>query len=190
MSNDAAQLVIAGTGTINVAPFGTALPEEVDSALHADFDPLGFITEDGAKFTDSKTIVDIAAWQSFYAVRKIITMREGLIEATLMEWDRRTVGLAFGGGTWTEPSPGSFVYTPPAPEYIDHRSLVVDINDGTNAWRIVIPKGIVVSNTESQFTRTGPALLPITFGVVGQDGVDPWYLATDSDAASVSGQGS
>lgn len=190
MSNDAQQLIIAGSGSVHVATYGTPLPSEVDDVLNGGFEELGYITPDGVKFNDAKTLTPIPVWQSFYPVRHIITAREGSLETTLVEWDRRTISLAFGGGTWTEPSPGSFVYTPPDPEDIDHRSVVVDLDDGTNNWRILIPKATLISNTESTFTRTGPALLPVTLGVIGQDGVAPWKLMTDSNAASIAGQGS
>jgi hypothetical protein len=190
VSNDADQIVIAGNGTINIAPYGTPLPAEVDSVLHTDFDVLGYTTEDGAKFTDSKTLQDFSVWQEFYPIAKRITARDATVEFSLVEWDRRTIALGFGGGTWTEPSPGSFVYNPPNPQDITYYSVVIDIDDGTNDWRFLLRKATVVSNTESTFARNAMALLPITLGAVGVTGQKPFSIMTDSAAASIAGQGS
>jgi hypothetical protein len=178
---DKDQIVVAGTAHVYVAPAGTAMPTDVDDELNAAFVSLGYSTEDGVKFTDAKTLVDIRAHQSFYPVRRIITARDAMAEFTLLEWDQETVSLAFGGGSWAEATPGQHVYTPPDPEEIDERALVVDTHDGDRIWRIIIPSGLVTNDVESTFTRTGPALLPIVFGVIGADATAPWSLATNDD---------
>lgn len=189
-SFDSDQLVIGGTATIYVAPSTTTLPTHVNSVLDPQFLSLGYTTEDGVKFMDEKTIEEIRAHQSFYAIRRIVTARNATAEFTMLEWDRKTVSLAFGGGTWSTPTAGVYNYDPPTPETIDERVMVIDIGDGDETWRIIIPKGMVTSNTESTFTRTGPALLPITFGVLGQVDVSPWKFSTDSTAAEAVEAGS
>lgn len=189
-SFNADAVVIGGTAAIWVAPSGTTVPTEFDDALDAAFGSVGYTTEDGVKFNDEKTIGAVRAHQSFYPIRRFIENRDATLEFTMLEWDRRTVELAFGGGTWTTPSPGSFKYTPPDPETVDERTMVVDIEDGTTVHRIVVPSGLVVSNTESTFLRTGPSLLPITFGVIGEDASAPWVYLTNSDAAGVGSEGS
>lgn len=187
---DSDQIVVGGTGTIWVAPVGTSLPDTPSESLNAAFLSLGYTTEDGVKFTDEKTVKEIAAWQSFYPVRRIITARAAKADFTLMEFDYKTLPFAFGGGAWTEPSAGEYLYTPPDPGDIDERAMVIDVVDGLVNWRIVLPKGMVTSNTETKFVRSDAALLPITFSVLGQAAVDPWSLATDSPAADPAEAGS
>lgn len=181
---NAEELIIAGNGAIHVAPVGTALPTHEGSSLDAAFAHLGYTTEDGVKFTDGKEVGEVKAWQSFYPIRRFIVARSGLAEFTLQQWNRDTVNLAFGGGEWTDVVGGHHVYTPPDPETVDERSFVIDAADGDEDWRIVIERGLVISDVESSFTRTGPALMPITVGITGTDDAAPWYLATDADAAA------
>lgn len=176
------QLVVAGTGHIYVAPAGTPMPTSLSASLNAAFEEIGYTNEDGVKFTDGKTTNAIRVWQSFYPARYHITEREAMLEFTLAQWNERTVALAFGGGEFTEPTPGEYRYTPPSPETVDERAMVVDLSDGDRNFRFAIPNGFVTSNTESSFTRTGPSLLPITFAALVANDADPWTFDTDDSA--------
>ena len=62
---DADAIVIAGTATINVAPAGTTMPTSLSDPLDAAFVPAGYSTDDGVKFTDSKTVQGVRPHQSF-----------------------------------------------------------------------------------------------------------------------------
>jgi len=181
------EIVIAGTGRLYVAPEGTTLPTSIDSALDGAFVDLGYLTEDGAKFTDGKTTNDVRPWQSFYPVRVHITEREAMLEFTLMWWNRLTVETSFGGGTWSEPSPGAYRYSPPSPETLAVNAFVLDAVDGDRHYRVTLPRGFVTSNTESTFAKTGPALLPLTITVLANGESDPWNLDTDDPAFGAGG---
>lgn len=181
------QLVVAGVGHIYVAPEGTAMPTSLSDALNAAFVEIGYTTDDGAKFTDAKSVNAIRGWQSFYPIRHHVTERDAMLEFTLQQWNENTVPLAFGGGSITEPTAGEYRYAPPPPETVDVRAMVLDIADGDRNFRIGIPKGFVTSNTETSFLRTGPSLLPITFGVMAEDLADPWFLDTDDPAFATGG---
>ncbi len=52
MPNNSDAIVIAGNGSVSVAPVGTDLPADHSTALAAAFVNLGYINEDGATFTD------------------------------------------------------------------------------------------------------------------------------------------
>lgn len=184
---DADAIVIAGTATLWVAPAGTTMPTSLSDDLDAAFVNLGYSTEDGVKFTDSKTVQGVRPHQSFYEVRRFVTERASSAEFSLLQWDGDSVPLAFGGGTITEPTPGEFRYTPPDPDEIDERAVVVDVVDGDRNFRIGIPKSMVSSSVESTFARTGPALLPITLDVLGTDGTPPWVIDSDDPAWDTSG---
>jgi hypothetical protein len=185
---DADAIVIAGTATLYVAPAGTTMPASLSASLNAAFVELGYSTEDGVKFTDSKTVQGVRPHQSFYEVRRFVTERASSVEFSLLQWDADTVPLAFGGGSITSPAAGEYRYTPPDPEDIDERAVVIDITDGDRHFRIGIPKAMVSSSVESTFARTGPAMLPITLDVLGTDGTAPWVI--DSDDAAWNGSGS
>lgn len=180
MAFEPRNIVVAGTGEIHVAPEGTTLPTTLEGALDPAFVSLGYNTEDGAKFTDSKSTEAIRPWQSFYPVRYHITEKDAMIETTLLEWKASTVLLAFGGGEITEPQPGEYRYAPPPPETIDVRAVVLDIVDGSTKYRWAIARSFVTSNTESDFAKTGPALLPVTLMALANGDQDPWFFITNA----------
>ena len=133
--------------------------------------------------TDGKTIVDVAAWQSFYAVREIISAREFSRAFVLRQWDRYTIGLAFGGGTFTDQGGGLTKYEPPDPSTLDERACIVDWQDGMKDYRLVVPRCVVTENVETNLTRTAAADLPITLRVLAPTaGADPWYCLTNDPA--------
>jgi hypothetical protein len=179
MAQDATEVVVGQNGDVFVAPVGTTLPADVDDPLNAAFsEALGFTSEDGVTATDGKTTENIGAWQSFYPLRVLVTEREFTAAFVLRQWNRDTVSLAFGGGTFT--ATGQYVkYTPPSPEELDERVLVVDWQDGDELYRLVVPRCIVSENVETQITRTAAADLPITMSVLAPaEGDDPWFIYT------------
>lgn len=184
---DADAIVIAGTATIHVAPAGTTMPTSLSDELDPAFVELGYSTDDGVAFSDTKEVQGVRPHQSFYDVRRFVTGRASSLGFSLLQWDADTVPFAFGGGAITEPTPGEFRYTPPDPEELDERALVIDLADGDRHFRFGIPKGMVSSNTDSGLARTGPALLPITFDALGEDGEAPWTVDSDDPAWAPTG---
>lgn len=181
MSGNAEAIVIGANGSVSVAPLGTPLPETIDDTLNAAFLDTGYLSEDGVKQTDGRTVEGIKVWQSLYEVRRFVTAKEFMIAFVMREWNRVTLPLAYGGGTITE-SPadsGFFRYDPPPPEQIDERAMVIDWVDGERRSRVVIARGNVSENVESTIARSGPADLPITFNALGEDGELPWYFLSD-----------
>jgi len=185
MAQDATEVVVGANGDVYVAPVGTSLPLDVDDPLNVAFsDALGFTSEDGVTATDGKTTVNIGAWQSFYPLRTIVTERNFSAAFVLRQWNRDTVSLAFGGGTFE--ATGSFTkYTPPDPSVIDERVLVIDYQDGDDQFRLVIPRCVVSEDVASQITRTAAADLPITMSVLAPaEGDDPWFIMTNAERFS------
>ncbi len=186
MGKDVDEIVVGANGTVWVAPVGTAAPADEAEAPGAGWVDMGYTSEDGATLTDSKTLEQIPVWQLFYAARRIITERDLNVAVVLRQWSGEKVKLAFGGGEVTEPdvvgNPGKYKYTPPSPGEIDERAYMLDWVDGTKHYRLVIPRCMVTENVETNLVRTAAADLPITVGILGSDGVDPWYLLTDDPA--------
>lgn len=178
------EIVVGANGSIYVAPVGSTKPATINVPLGGEFVELGYATEDGVTWTDGKTLESIRAWQSFYDLRRIVSAKEGMIAFALMQWNGVTVPLAFGGGEITESAPGSglFEYVPPDPSVIDERMLVVEWADGDKDYRLGFSKGIVSENVETNVVRTAEARLPITFALLGEEGVDPFFLQTNDPA--------
>lgn len=184
MPESADEIVVAANGTVWVAPVGSTQPTNPTAAPNGSWTDLGYINEDGATFTESKEIEDIISWQSFYPTRKIVTSKEATVSFALQQWNENTIKFAFGGGTVSQPSPGVWKYVPASPEVLDERALMIDWQDGTKDYRLIIPKGLVTEAVETQLVRTGSAELPITFAAVPATGSDAYILLTDDIAFS------
>jgi len=177
------EILIAGTGTLYTAPEGTPLPSYLSEALDADFVAAGYLSDDGAKFTDAKTTNKVKPWQSFQPVRVHVTERTTTVELMLLQWNEANLIRAFGGGGIIEPTAGEYRYIPPAPEEVAVLALVLDMTDGTRNFRLTAGRTFVTSNTESTFAKSGPALLPITFEILApEDGDEPWTMDSDDPA--------
>lgn len=176
------EIVVGANGSIYVAPVGSTIPASIGTALGAAWTELGYATEEGVTWIDGRTLEPINAWQSFYALRRIVTEKEGSIAFQLLQWNGDNVRLAYGGGTVTQPVPGDYRYVPPDPADIDERAMSVEWQDGTKNYRLTFPKGMVTENVETNIVRTGGAILPITFSLLGEAGVEPFILDTDDPA--------
>jgi len=188
MPNNSAEITVGANGRVLVAPYsaGTVWPTTVAAALPVAFVEVGYISEDGVTFTDSKNIADINAWQSFYPVRKIVQDKMSKIEAVMKQYNNDTVVAAFGGGTISVAS-GVVTYTPPLPGDINMLSMILEWTDGTDIYRLVIPRGMVTGEVSSKVSRTDAADLPISFEATplssptaGQLGTQPWYLLSNA----------
>lgn len=181
---NADELVVAAKGDISIAPVGTTLPTDLGD-LDAAFVVLGYTSDEGVTFSYSESREDIPAWQKATPVRRIVTARGLSTAYQLLQWNRDTFALAFGGGEWSEPTSGVFRYDPPdeddaLAEYVQ----VIDFRDGERHSRVVIEKGGVTEDVESNLVRTGAALLPVTFAALASDDEErpPWYFLGDDPA--------
>lgn len=181
MARTTDDIVVGADGSILVGAVGATPPAGIADPWGGDWLELGYADENGAKFTDGKTIVDILVWQLFYPARKIVTARDFTVEFALRQFDGPTVSLAFGGGAVTAIT-GGFRYTPPEPSFIDERALGLEWLDGDKVYRLVVPRGLVTSNVTAEVKRSAPTDLPITFGVIGSDSAEPWYFDTNDDS--------
>jgi len=161
------QILVGLTGLVAVGLTTTPGPTTTSGALNGGFKELGYLSDDGFTFTESKDIADINVWHSFYSARKLITGRNVQVEFMMREWFDDSLSFALGGATVTSAHPNHTI-TPPSPAQVDYRSLVIEWQDGTRYYRLYFPKGLAVAEVSSQFTRTDAAGIPITFA-----GVDP-----------------
>jgi hypothetical protein len=183
---DATEVTIGANGTIRTAPLGTEIPASINEAPAAGWVDLGLVTEDGATVTAEKSFTGLRAWQSFYDVRRLIESRSFRLSFGMSQFNRRTFGLAVGGGTVSEigVASGFFRYLPPAPEFIDERMMMLEWVDGDDRFRLTVPRGVHVENTEFNLRRTEGIVLAVAFEALGTPGEDPFVLDTDSVAFS------
>jgi hypothetical protein len=175
MALDAAELFVPGNGSLYVADVGTTAPTDASTALDSDFAELGYITEDGATITPSMDVTAIGAWQSFYAVRRVITARDLQVACALEQWNEDTLALYFGGATVTGSSP-DFTISPPSPETIDDRAFVLEGTDGTRIYRLYVPSGMLIETAAITWSRSAAATLGVTIGLLATGTGDAWTL--------------
>lgn len=184
MAIDADEVVVGADGNVYVAPVGTTGPTDIDTALDAAFIDLGYTSEDGVTLTPGMDMNEIMAWQSFYSIRRIVTSRTFDIGFTLLQWNEDSIVLAFGGGSVATAAgpPIVYTYSPPSPETIDYRAVVVEWADGTKDYRLHVPKALVTDTGALNLNRTSEAGLDLTFSIQATDGTDPFNLITNDPA--------
>jgi hypothetical protein len=183
-SNNSDQTLIGASGTLYVSTPGSTItaPTDEGTAVDTDLVEVGFITEDGIKFRDSKETGQVRAWQTPYDVRKFVTGRSFELEFSLEQWNWHTIPFAFGGGTLTEPTAGHYKFVPPDGDDLDERSLVVQWIDGTRDYRLWVPTCIVTAPVEVNIKRDEAAVFPLTVSAVF-DGTNPAFTIFTDDAA-------
>lgn len=186
MWNNPEELVVGTSGQLYVAPVGTPLPTTPTAALNAAFIGLGYTDDTGVTFSETPTVTDFPVWQSRQPARRELTSQELSITAKLAQWNEETVPLALGGGHITSPSAGVYKYTPPsAGDALDERSMIFDVEDGSEHWRFMFPRGNVSDVVSSDFHRSALGLLPIVFKALAPEddpNGPPYAILTDSTA--------
>lgn len=181
MSQDAAEIHVASSGSVNVAVLGTAFPTSPTGALNAAFVDLGYLTEDGVTFTETPNVEDINAWQSADPVRRLVTTRALTAAFSAQQVNQENFVVAFGGGSWSQPSAGVYKYTPPGPtDALAEWEMVIRSQDGSKNNNYNVFRGNITEAVESQMQRTSPQTLPITFSALTPSGGGPaWEFLTD-----------
>lgn len=186
MAQDSKQIKVAANGGLYLARFddNPTLPTNVEDPLDELFNEVGYSGDDGVTFTKSEEIEDVNAWQSQNPVRRIVVSRDFSAATSLIQWNRDSVALAFGGGEWSEPEPEVFRFDPPA----DYDPLtewvgVIETIDGDRIDRYVIERCNITGDVETQAVRNAAMALPVTLSALTPDGKDrPWYFVSNDPA--------
>jgi hypothetical protein len=168
-------VVVAGTGTVYVAPEGTPMPVDL-AALAAPWVDVGYVSEDGAQFSLSRDTEEIMAWQSAEAVRVLTTAEPKTVTFELLEFDRDALLLAFRGGTFTGAA-APWTYEPPDAGASDVRALCIDGVDGSYEFRFCFPRVELQGDVEWSLVRTDAVRLPLEFGVLAS--AEKWSIVSD-----------
>lgn len=180
MPQDTDEILVAAQGQIYIAPVGTALPATEVATLNGAFIDLGYTTEEGTSLNYGQTTEDIGAWQSASPVRRIRTGTSLTVTFNLLQFNRLSFKLAFGGGTWSNASATSWRYDPPdEDDAIAEYAMVVDWQDGSKVTRLVVERGTVTEDVQTSLVRTNAAVLPISLKALKPDNSNSaWYSVT------------
>jgi len=181
MAGDATQIVVAGTGTISVAPYGTALPDgavSVLESLDAAFVDLGYTTEDGVALTDGVAVEEVMAWQSSYPVRRLVSAYTGAVKFGVLQWSKDIFEQVLAGVVTEVVADTVHKFTPTRDGVVAEKSIVVDFIDGVEEYRWVFPKVGLAADIEIPLVRTAASVIPTEWGVIGGDPLGAWYMLT------------
>jgi hypothetical protein len=152
----------AVTGAILSAPLGTPLPATAIASLNAAFKDSGFISEDGVTTTIDKSYEDIRDW-SGKVRRKILKETSFELEFNFLSFDLFTLEETFGKENVivTEPTTahGEQVNVKIIVDSLPKKSYVINMKDGLNRMRIVIPTGEIITDSVELSFKAGEAII-------------------------------
>jgi hypothetical protein len=168
---------VAVTGAIYYAPTGTALPTSATAALNAAFlaNDLGYISEDGITQSISEDITDIKAWQNAAVVRKIQTGHDVTYQFGMLETASDPLALFYGNfaGGVAEIDGGS----------LPRMSFIIQVDDGGNQIRIVIPDGQVTERGDITYANADAVIYDVTLTAFPDGSGNKAYIYFSSEGS-------
>jgi len=150
---------VAVTGGIYRADLDETLPTSALSSLGGGFEDLGYISEEGVTQSIARDITNISAWQNGDVVRTVQTSHLVTYSFTLIESKDevfRTIYGNFtdlGGGEGVSEIDGSIM---------DHYVWVLNVIDGSDRIRLVIPDGQVTETGDITWSNGELIGYPVT----------------------------
>lgn len=164
---------VAVTGAVYVADTGTDLPASASENRDAAFADVGYISEDGITQAISEDIGDIKAWQNGDVVRKVQTRHDVTYAFSMIETSATTLATFYGNYT-----SGTVEVTG---EQLDHKSWIIDVIDGDDEIRIVIPDGQITERGDVSWKNDEAVAYNVTITAFpDQDGVKAYIYLIDA----------
>jgi hypothetical protein len=135
MALAASNVAVAVTGAVYFAPSATAIPNDAYEALNVAFLDVGYISEEGVTETQGTETNDITAWQNGAVVRRVQTSHVLSYQFTMIETNPNSMELYYGNY--------ALGVSQILGDVQDRRRFVLDVVDGTDNIRTVIPDGQV-----------------------------------------------
>lgn len=185
MAGNKQRIVIPHRVRVFLAPAGTAAPADATSEMPEGWVDVGFTNRDDTAFNTEVSTGGVESHQSDYVTRKYVESRGGRVEAALQEWSAENFRAVHGGGEVTEVTPATvpptYKFVPPE-DVPESMQACLQVNDGTKAYRYIVPSCAQAEGVETSLAKAGSSTLPLALDVEGQDGVPPWYLLTNDPA--------
>lgn len=160
MSDVAANVHIAVSGTLSTAPTGSTAPVDSTTALNVAFTDLGWIDENGVTEGHADTTTDIKG-NDGSVIRRVITGSDMTLKAVLLEDKAAVNELYYKGSTIATAGTGEHKIDIKM-AVGDIRSFVFDTLDGATHTRIYVATGEVTDRGDIVYAANGT---PIGFEV-------------------------
>lgn len=165
-----------------VNPDDAVWPASIDAPIHGSWDSVGYNTEDGAKFSFGREVVEKYAWQAEDPVRLLTTRKPKTVSFAAMEFTPVGVGLACGGIYVTSDGAGQYRVHPQAEDFIDYRAVLIDVvDDDDHHYRFGYRKTLNQSTVDFSTVRNDTTQLPIELKVLSAKPEEPWFIQTNDD---------
>jgi hypothetical protein len=156
------------------------------AAPDAAWKDVGFFTPDSLSWSTDPSFEEVTSHQSNYPTRRWQTSDSATVEVDLQEWSLTNFQAVYGGGTVVEvaasPGPPEIVlhykFSPPAIGTRTQTACMIEIIDGTQHYRMIIPKCEQSEGAEMSLEKTSESTLPLRLSIIGSDVGDAWYLIT------------
>lgn len=158
MTLNSANVDVAVTGAVSVAPVASTAPTTASSTLATAWKDSGYIDDNGVTETRDRSTDNIKAWQNADVVRTVITESSLTYKFTWIETTAITVG-AYYGSTVTI-SDGSVIVVPSTTG--GRKAFVIDVVDGTNYIRTYIPQGEITDVGDLVYASGSPIGYEVT----------------------------
>lgn len=152
-----AEVRVAITGNVYVAPVGTAGPTDIATALNASFLNLGFLDASGVVFSKSDSFDPIGAWQSTSPLRYVPKDRTVTAKFVLQQLNSVSLPLWGNGGAVAVGSPTSeYKYTISDQLTPNPMAYVFDGIDSVNnyTYRFYFSNAMVTATTDLTLSRS------------------------------------
>lgn len=171
-------------GGVYVADVGATEPA-ADEALNGEWTHLGHVSDDSVKAILNRAREGLITWQSHpYTARNLRTAASSTVQFSLEQWNRDTIGLALGDGTWTEDATGFYTFEPPAETDTNEKAIAIEAYDGDDFARLIFRRTDNEAATEVTFSAAKSSPFAITMTILAPpEGVDrPYILQVGGDA--------
>ncbi len=181
MSQNASRVIVPNRTYVYLAQVGTVAPANAAAALDTGWREVGYTTPDSLSFATEPEFEEINTAQSDYPVRRFLTQEAATLSVDLLEWSGENFKALYGGGAVTDLGSGQFKFTPPA-NTRQEVSALVEIRDGATVYRYIFPRTLQIEGVEGQLSKGQQNGMALRLAILGADGVDPWYVLTNSAA--------
>lgn len=171
--------VLIGTGTLYIAPEGTAFPADPSVAPDVAWVDVGY-SEEGWSFNVDRTIEDVEVAEEMEPIDVQQTKRDVRIVGASAQASIENFKLAMGGGTIATAAgpPATKTYTPSGVEVLDRKALLFRGKAPSGKVRDTkVPHAISVAAVEMASKKApDKTLLAMEWRIIKQAGENPFTM--------------
>lgn len=167
------------TGTVYIAPVGTALPTDIAASLNAAFVSVGFISEEALTESLEITKEKLRAWQRPVGIRNLTTEVNWSFQFGMLETSPLVLDLYYDLDDGTSVAGGVATTAIKAFPQSNQRAMVIEIVDGDVTTRYAIPVVEIGEREEVTHNLSEGTIWGVTADVMGSDLEDMGYRITD-----------